>query len=275
MYFLKINKKKKFSPVNKRYVQKMRIKKIAVLLTMLALAEGSFLVWHEGRNWLDNIKLPPALTWKIQTINIITPTENLQKNISKYLQEKHIKENIPFSSKAAKKLEKLLNKNIKQIKKIKVNRQIFTKELLITAEKYTPLVYIITPENSFFVDENGQFFQDDDAKTKGGFLNIYLNDKIKSELLSKELVQFIKEIKNTSLRDSDTVILNFTEQSAQFQTHLGPVKLKNFNEVKEQISALTEILKISKEKKLPQPYFVDFTYFNKGKVYLKQSYKDL
>ena len=213
MYFLNKNRKRKFAPVNKRYARKQKLKKIAVLLTLLVLAEGAFLCWRESKNWLDNTKLPPFLTWTIKTINISAPTETLQNEIQKQLDLKHIKVNIPFSHKQAKNLELILNKNIEQIKSIKVKRKFFTKELLIITEKHTPLAYITTPKDSFFLSDEGIIFQDNEIKKDGGFLNISLNAKIKSENLSKELVQCIKAVKDTSLRKSDTLTLDLDRKS--------------------------------------------------------------
>ena len=268
--------KKRFrGPVNRRNVSKNRIKKIAIFLTVLALAEGAFLIWHEGKSYFENIKLPPALTWQIKTINIVAPTENLKKQIEKEIKNKKINLDIPLSSKEAKNLENYLNENINYVKDIQVSRKFFAKELLIIAEKFEPFAKIYTLKDNSFITEEGQIFQDDDPQNKGGFLNVYLNAKIESEILAKELVQFIKEIKATSLRKTDTLSVNLTEHSATFETKYGPVKLKDFKEVKNQLSVLTEILKISQKKNFTPPYFVDFTYFNKGKVFLKQDYKDL
>ena len=268
--------KKRFTgPVNRRNVRKNRIKKIAIFLTVLALAEGAFLLWREGNSYLKNIKLPAALTWQIKTVNIVAPTEKLKKEINQQIKNKNLNLDIPFSSEEAKNLETYLNKNVKYVKSIKVSRKFFTKELLIVAEKFTPFAQISTPQDKFFLTENGLIFQDDDPQNKGGFLNVYLNAKIESEILAKELVQFIKEIGGTSLRETDNIIINTNEQTAVFETKFGPVKLKNFKEVKKQLSALTEIFKISLGKNFTLPYYVDFTYFNKGKVYLKQDYKDL
>lgn len=268
--------KKRFKgPVNRRRASRNRIKKIAIFLTVLALGEGVFLFYHEGNNYLENIKLPPALTWQIKKINIVSPTENLKKQIEKEIKNKNINLDTPFSKKETQDLEKYLNENVKYIKGIKVSRKFFTKELLITAEKFEPYAQIYLPKDSFFITEEGQIFQDEDPQNKGGFLNVYLNAKIESEILAKELVQFIKEIKTTSLRNTNNIWVNLNEQTAEFNTKFGPVKLKDFKEVKKQISVLTEIFKISQGKDFTLPYFVDFTYFNKGKVYLKQGYKDL
>jgi len=267
--------KKRFRPVNRRHARKNRIKKIAIFLTVLALAEGIFLLWHEGNHYLKNIKFPSALTWQIKTINISAPTEKLKKQIEAEIKNNKIKPEIPFSREQIKSLENYLNKNIKYVKDIKVTRKIFTKELVITAEKFTPFAQIYTPQDNFFITEDGQIFQDDDPQNKGGFLNVYLNAKIEDEILTKELVQFIKEIKTTSLRNTGDISLNIKEQTAEFKTKFGPVKLKDFKEAKRQLSALTEIFKISTGKNFTLPYFVDFTYFNKGKIYLKQDYKDL
>lgn len=267
--------KRRFRPVNRRNVRKNRIKKIAVFLTVLALAEGAFLFWYQGKNYFENIKLPAALTWQVKTINIVAPTENLKTQLEKEIKKQKINLDVPFSNKDAVALEDYLNENIKYVKNIKVSRKFFTKELLITAEKFTPFARISTPQDNFFVTEDGIIFKDDDPQNKGGFLNLYLNAKIESEILAKELVQFIKEIKITSLRNTNNVTLNINEQTAEFNTKFGPVKLKNFKEVKKQLSVLTEIFKISQGKNFNLPYYVDFTYFNKGKVYLKQGYKDL
>jgi hypothetical protein len=268
-------KKRFIRPVNRRNVSKNRIKKIAIFLTVLALAEGAFLFWYQGKSYFENIKLPPALTWQIKTINIVAPTEKLKKQLETEIKKQKINLNVPFSSKEAKNLEDYLNENIKYVKHISVSRKFFTKELLVSAEKFTPFAQISTPQENFFTTEDGRIFKDDDPQNKGGFLNIYLNAKIESEILAKELVQFIKEIKTTSLRNTNNVTLNIKEQTAEFNTKFGPVKLKNFKEVKKQLSVLTEIFKISQGKNFHLPYYVDFTYFNKGKVYLKQEYKDL
>ena len=268
--------KKRFTgPINRRNVRKNRIKKIAIFLTVLALAEGTFLLWRESGFYLRNIKLPAALTWQIKTVNIIAPTENLKKEIDQQIKNKKLNLDIPLSSEDAKNLETYLNENVKYIKNIKVSRKFFTKELLIVAEKFTPFAQISTPQDQFFLTEDGQIFQDADPQNKGGFLNVYLNAKIESEILAKELVQFIKEIGGTSLRETNNISINIDDQTAEFKTKFGPVKLKNFKEAKRQLSALTEIFKISLGKNFTLPYYVDFTYFNKGKVYLKQDYKDL
>ncbi len=268
--------KKRFSrPVNRRKVRKNRIKKIAIFLTVLAFAEGGFLLWNQGKFYFENIKLPPALTWQIKTITISAPTENLKKQIEAEIQNKNINLGIILSSKEAKNLESSLNENIKYIKDIKVTRKFFTKELIIVAKKFTPFAQIYTPQDKIFLTEEGQVFQDDEPQNKGGFLNVYLNAKIESENLAKELVQFIKEISVNSLRNTGDVSINMNEQTAEFKTKFGPVRLKGFKEVKKQLSALTEIFKISSGKNFTLPYYVDFTYFNKGKIYLTQDYKDL
>ncbi len=267
--------KKRFKPVNRRYARKARIKKIAVFLTVLVLLEGAYLLWQQSKSYIENFKIPAFLTWQIKQINVQAPTENLKTEIENTLNNQEIKINIPFTSKQAKNLEIYLNENIKDIKNIKVKRKFFTKELLIISEKFEPYAKILTQNKDFFITEEGRIFQDNDPQKKGGFLNLFLNGKIESEILAKELVQFIKEIKTTSLRKTDKVSINLTEQTATFETKYGPVKLKDFKEVKNQLSVLTEILKISQKKNFTPPYFVDFTYFNKGKVYLKQDYKDL
>ena len=192
MYLLNKNKKRKFAPVNRRYARKVKFKRIALFLTLLVLAEGALLCWREGKNYWDNLKLPPYLAWSIKTITVTAPSKNLKEEIDNQLAVKRIKENIPFSNKEAKDLELSLNENIGQVKSIKVKRKLFTKELLIVAQKHTPLAYITMPENSFFISDEGIIFQDDEAKKEGGFLNISLNGKIESENLSKELVQCIK-----------------------------------------------------------------------------------
>lgn len=267
--------RKRFGTVNRRHARKNRIKKIAIFLTVLVLAEGAFLFWHQGKNYFENIKMPAALTWHVKTINIIAPTENLKTQIEKEIQKQKINSGNTLTSAQAKELQNYLNENIKHIKDIKVSRKFFTKELLIVADKFTPLAQISTPKETFFITEEGQIFQDDDPKNKGGFLNVYLNAKIESEILAKELVQFIKEISATSLRNTNNISIDIKEQTAEFETQFGPVKLKDFKGVKEQLSALTEIFKVSLGKNFTLPYYVDFTYFNKGKIYLKQDYKDL
>ncbi len=268
--------KKRFKgPINRRRAYKNRIKKIAIFLTVLALCEGAFLFWHQKNSYFENIKLPSVLTYQVKTINIVTPTEKLKKQIEKQIKNKKINLNVTLSKKEAQDLENYLNENVKYIKSIKVARRFFTKELLVVASKYEPFARIYTPQDNFFMTEDGQIFQDDDPQNKEGFLNIYLNAKIESEILAQELVQFIKEIKLSSLRNTNNISIDLNKQTAEFETKFGPVKLKDFKEVKKQLSVLAEIFKISQGKNFTLPYFVDFTYFNKGKVYLKQDYKDL
>lgn len=268
-------KKRFIRPVNRRHARTARIKKIAVFLTLLVLLEGGYLLWQQGKSYIENFKMPTFFTWQIKQINIQAPTENLKSEIENYLAKKEIKTEIPLTSEQAKNLQTQLNESIKNIKDIKVKRKFFTKELSVSAEKFIPYAKIITQNEEFFITEDGQIFKDNDPQIKEGFLNIFLNGKIESEILAKELVQFIKEIKTNSLRETDKVSIDLTEQTSVFQTKYGPVKLKDFKEVKNQLSVLTEILKISQGKNFILPYFTDFTYFNKGKVYLRQGYKDL
>lgn len=262
-------------PVNRRHVRKNRIKKIAIFLTVLVLIEGAFLLWQQGKYYIENIKLPNALIWQIKTTNIVSPTEKLKTQIEKELKNKKINLGSKLSAAQAKELENYLNERVKYIKSIKVSRKIFTKELLIVVEKFEPFAKIYTPQDNFFITEEGRIFQDDDPQGKGGFLNVYLNAKIEDDICAKELVQSIKEIKANSLRNTNDVLMDIKEQTSEFNTKFGSVKLKDFKEVKKQLSVLAEIIKISQGKNFTRPYFVDFTYFDKGKVYLKQAYKDL
>ena len=272
--FLNKNRKK-FTPINRRYLRQQKLKRIAIFLTVLVFAEGAFLLRHEGKNLWEKLDVAHRFDWKVGQIIVTAPTDYIKTEISKILQERQITEGTHLSSADAKDLENTLKENIKEAKSVNVKRKIFTKELLVNCEKFTPFVKITTPQDTFFMTEDGYVFQDLEEQEKKDFFNISLNAKIESEKLTKELVQFIKEIKNTSLRKTDLLDIDLEGQSAEFETDFGPVKLSNFEEVKNQLSVLTEILRVAKNKKFTVPYFVDFTYFDKGKVYLKQNYKDL
>lgn len=275
MYLLNKIKKKNFAPINRRYIRQQKIKKIAIFLTILVFAEAAFLFRHEGKNLWNKINIAHRFDWQVKQISIIAPTEYIKTEIAKITKEQQIEIGTHLTTKEAWNLEKTLKENIKEAKSIIVKRKFFTKELLIESEKFTPFVQIKTPQDSFFMTEEGFIFQDREEQKKEGFFNIFLNAKIESEILAKELVQFIKEIKNTSLRKTDTLTIDLTGHSARFETDFGPVKLANFKEVKKQLSVLTEILRIAKNKKFTLPCLVDFTYFDQGKVYLRQNYKDL
>ena len=273
MHFFK--RKKTFTPISRRYIRRQKIKKIALFLTLLVFAEGAFLFRKEIKYLWGELNIAHRFDWQVKQINIVAPTEYLQTEIAKITKEQQIAPGIHLTAKDAENLENTLKENIKEAKSIKVKRKFFTKELLIESEKFTPFAQISTPQDTFFMTEDGQIFQGLEEQQKGGFFNISLNAKIESETLAKELVQFIKEVKKTSLRKTDTLVIDLKGQTAQFETNYGPVKLAGFKEVKNQLSVLTEILQIAKKKNFTLPYFVDFTYFGKGKVYLKQDYKDL
>ena len=93
MYLLNKNKKRKFAPVNRRYARKVKFKRIALFLTLLVLAECTLLLWREGKNYWDNLKLPPYLAWSIKTITVTAPSKNLKEEIDNQLAVKRIKEN--------------------------------------------------------------------------------------------------------------------------------------------------------------------------------------
>lgn len=272
--FLNKNKKK-FAPINRRYIRQQKLKRIAIFLTVLVFAEGAFLLRQEGKNLWEKLDIAHRFDWKVKQITVAAPTDYIKREILNIIKDKQITEGTHFSTADVKELENTLKENIKEAKTINVKRNFFTKELSVSCEKFMPFAKIITPQDSFFVTEDGYIFQDLEEEQKKGFLNISLNAKIESEKLPTELVQFIKEIKNTSLRKTDFLNIDVEGQSAQFQTDFGPVKLGSFEDVKQQLSVLTEILQVAKNKKFTVPYFVDFTYFGKGKVYLKQNYKDL
>jgi len=273
MYLFK--RKKTFTPINRRYIRQQKIKRIAIFLTVCVFAEGAFLFRQQGKEFWNKLNIAHRFDWQVKQINIVAPTDYLKTEIAKITKDKQIDVGTHITAKDAAELQNTLKENIKEAKSVKVKRKFFTKELLIEAEKFTPFVQINTPQDNFFMTEEGIIFQDLEEQQKGGFFKISLNAKIESETLAKELVQFIKEIKNTSLRKTDVLTIDLAGQNAQFETNFGPVKLNNFKEVKKQLSVLTEILQIAKTKKFTVPYFVDFTYYDNGKVYLKQNYKDL
>ena len=268
-------RKKTFTPINRRYIRQQKVKRIAIFLTLVVIAEMAFLFRQQGKEIWDKLNITHRFDWQVKQINIVAPTDYLKTEIAKITKEQQIDIGTHLTAKEANNLETVLKDNIKEAKSVKVKRKFFTKELLIESEKFTPFAQITTPQDTFFMTEDGWIFQDSEEQQKGVFLNVFLNAKIESETLAKELVQFIKEIKNTSLRTTDVLTIDLTGQNAQFETKFGPVKLGNFKEVKQQLSVLAEILKIAKNKKFTVPCLVDFTYYDNGKVYLKQNYKDL
>ena len=206
--------------------------------------------------------------WRLEEIVYQGPTKEAEEDVQKNI---FLNKGQPLSATQVNVLETLLNKQLTDYKKITLKRKWFSHKLLVIIEKYTPIAKIDAQNGVFFVAEDGTIFQDKNPLTIDRLLNISLNDIISNKVLSKDLLILLKEISNTFDKVSDFE-LDLVSNICVFNIDEGQVKIQDFAFGKEKIQVLREILTKAKEKDFIKPYFIDFTYYENDKVYLRQRF---
>lgn len=265
MYFKKSSKRKTFAPISAKRQKKRRIKRLFffliiclfLFLLLWSISKGFKYLFEHKSEWF---------TWKAKTIVIEADDDYTKKQIKDLIS---FKEDNLISSEDAKNIKNSLESRLIQVKEAEVKRGFFSKELTIKAKNHTILAKVEMADKIILLSENGVLFTYEYAQIPSEILNVKLKEKIKGSFFPQELVKLLKDIKTHSLKDLDYIEVDLDERALTFYLkNTSIVDMGSFDLYNDKIVALKDIIDVSHERKIKEPYKINFKYFKDGKIYL-------
>lgn len=180
------------------------------------------------------------------------------------------KTNVNFSVQDAVQLQDELKRKYPQLRQIRVERGLLTGKLKVAVKRREPIARFGEAKQNQFMDEDGTIYQDPNPDPLISVPTVELQGKV-PENLGEEFAGFVrstlklkKQLEFSSLQfnlQADTVTMGFADGSVIL---FGAAKqLRQKARRAAQIRALAQ-------KNTSEPYELDFTYFDAGKVFLRQ-----
>ena len=265
MYILKKKPSKKhLAPVRGRKARAVLVKKILFAVLIIAL----FGLAAAGFSKLSAVFF--AANWRLKEVKISGGDAGARYEVYKYV---GFETGDAVTARDAANLQAMLKVNIKQISEVKVRRGFFDKELKITIKKQPPVARIIRESGAFYLAPAGIFFTDAEFKEIRALLPVYLKDKTNSDFLPQELVELIQAL--AALKDpritAAAVDMDAKVFFVQADGEAAFADMGGFEAWGRKLKTLARIMQSAREKKLKQPYDINFKYFEDGKIYLKQA----
>ena len=207
--------------------------------------------------------------WKPTALSITGVDGELAKQIQK---ETESLVNKDFSVKNAVSLQSRLIKKYPQLRHVSVKRGLMSGKLKIAITRRQPIAKFILPDQNIrFIDQDSTIYADSNPDPLSTVPYVELEGKI-PEKLGEEFVDLVES--SLKLKDQlDFAFLHFDPSADTVRMHMPDGCVINFGQAKklrQKARRAAQIEKIAKEG-YPHPHELDFTYFDDGKVFLRQT----
>ncbi len=239
--------------------------KFLFLLFLLIVLLGA--LFFGGRYLYFTLKNAQITDWHVKSVAV----EGLSGVREKEIFNKVVAlEGKPFSGREADLLRQELVAKYPTLAKVSVSRGMLSGKLKITARPRQPVAQFILPDQSRkYIDEESIVYAD--PLEMRAVLPVNLIGKVPAKLDESfvELVQNLLKLKKTLAFESieynatdNTVTLTLPDQSV---IHFGAAV-----QLKQKVKRAAQIMMFAREK-YQEPVSLDFTFFEKGKVFLTKS----
>lgn len=212
---------------------------------------------------------PNKLSWRLKNVRITGESQNAAYEVSKYVT---FNEGDTLTRKDCVNLKNMLASSLRQLESVSVKRKLFSKELIIKIKKHKAIARLIIGGETYYLAPQGIIFPDEDLKENTRLLDVYFESEIKSDFLPQELVKLINDILISKNIDIERVNINTDTKTFSLKIKdTALAQMGAFDNVREKIKTLTNVIEASKGRSLKTPYTINLKYFNDGKVYLKPS----
>jgi len=180
--------------------------------------------------------------------------------------------NKEFSVSKAVSLQSRLSKKYPQLRQISVKRGLLSGKLKITAKRRKPVAKFLLPDKSIrFIDQDSTVYSDPNPDPLSTVPYVELAGMVPDNL-GEEFVDLVES--SLKLKDQlDFAFLHFDPSKDTVRMHMPDGCVINFGPAKklrQKARRAAQIEKIAK-KGYPHPHELDFTYFDDGKVFLRQT----
>lgn len=194
--------------------------------------------------------------------------------LGKQLQEAaQSKLNQPFSVADAVALQSALIQKYPQLRRISVKRGLLSGKLKVTVKKREPVAKFVLPDGSVrFIDGDSTVYSDPNPDPLQTVPFVELEGRV-PEKLGGEFVDLVQSA--LKLKDQlDFAFLRFNADKDTVRLYLPDDTVIDFGSAKN-LSAkarrAAQIEDVARRRALPVPHELDFTYFDDGKVFLRQT----
>ena len=240
------------------------LKYISLFLIFAGLCLG---VYWGGRRAYEAWTISRMGNWQASSAAVSGAEGALAKEL---LATANTKTHVTFSAQDADQLQKELKSKYPQLRQIRVERGLLSGKLKIAVKRRIPIARFGAEDQNQFMDEDGTIYQDPNPDPLLTVPTVELQGKV-PENLGEEFAAFVrstlklkKQLEFSSLQfnlQADTVTMSFADGSVIL---FGAAK-----QLREKARRAAQIRTLAQKRTSP-PYELDFTYFNEGKVFLRQ-----
>jgi len=180
------------------------------------------------------------------------------------------KKDQPFSSQDAIRLQAELSRKYPQFRRIQVQRGLFTGKLKILIKRRTPLAYFLQDGKELFIDESGSIYTDPHPDPLAAVPQVEFLGQAPQNL-GEEFADFVSSVLKLR-KQLNFSSLQFDLRKDTVTMYLPDGSVLNFGEAKslrQKAKRAAQIQTHAQQNGLT-PYELDFTYFEDGKVFLRQ-----
>lgn len=208
--------------------------------------------------------------WTPKTIQIHGAEGALAKELKADAEPKL---NVPFSLKDAASLRKSLKQKYPQLGDISVRRGLFSGALKVSVKRRQPVAKFVLPGGAVrYIDEEGNVYPDPTPDPQRSVPFVELEGNI-PENLGGEFVDLVQSALKLKAQ-LDFAFLRFNTDADTVRMHLpdgcvilfGPAK-----NLRQKARRAAQIEESAAKGAYPHPHELDFTYFDDGKVFLRQA----
>ncbi len=206
--------------------------------------------------------------WKPTSVAVSGAEGDLARQIQKEANSFIGKE---FAISHAVSLQSRLIKKYPQLRQVSVKRGLLSGKLKITLHRREPVAKFVLPDQSVrFIDQDSTIYADPNPDSRFVVPYVELEGTV-PEKLGTEFVDLVES--SLKLKDQlDFAFLHFSPSSDTVRMHMPDGCVINFGQAKklrQKARRAAQIEEIAKEG-YPHPHELDFSYFDDGKVFLRQ-----
>ena len=178
-----------------------------------------------------------------------------------------------FSIADAASFEKELSKKYPQLRRVNITRGLWSGKLKISAKRRQAVAKFLLPDGSVrFIDQDSTVYSDPNPDPLAQVPFVELEGTIPAKL-GEEFVELVQS--TLKLKDQlDFAFLRFNTDKDTVKMYLPDDSIINFGPAKNlraKARRAAQIEEVCAERKIPSSHELDFTYFDDGKVFLRQT----
>lgn len=241
------------------------LKPILLFVIFVAICAGTYVL---AKKTYHAVAASQLGTWTPSTATVSGADGTLAKELYAAVEEKL---NKPFSTRDAVQLQRQLVRAYPQLRHVSVKRGLLTSKVKVTVKRRVPVAQFYVSDGSIrFIDEDGSIYEDKKPDPLRTISTVAFKGTIPTQL-NQELVDLIEStLKLKSQLEYASLQFDLTNNTVEMvlpdQCKIYFGQAKNLRQKARRAAQIEELAR----ETAPHPHVLDFTYFDDGKVFLRQ-----